>query len=83
MAQQKKPSNRAKSARVTRDAVVVKLKDGRTISTPLSWHSPLINAKPVHRKNVVVWGAGSGIEWPDLDYDVCVEWMLDPLGQRR
>ena len=67
---------RARSVQVTRDAVVVDLVDGRTISTPLAWYPRLVHGSAAERAKVELIGNGEGIHWPDLDEDLSIEGML-------
>lgn len=60
----------------TTDALVVSLKDGRTISVPLAWFPKLLNATEQQRRNWKVAGGGYGIHWPDLDEDLSTEGLL-------
>lgn len=67
---------RAKSIRVTDDALVVDLVDGRSLSAPLAWYPRLLQGTPAERNNFRLIGTGEGIHWPDLDEDVSVEGIL-------
>src|SRR6266513_1143787 len=67
---------RARGVRVTSDAVVVDLVDGRTISTPLAWYPRLVHGSAAERANFELIGNGEGIHWPDLDEDLSIEGML-------
>lgn len=60
----------------TTDALVVSLKDGRTISVPLAWYPKLKNASANQRKNWKIGGGGYGIHWPDIDEDLSTEGLL-------
>ena len=62
--------------RCTDTDLVVSLKDGRRIITPLWWYPRLYNATPEQRANWEVAGAGRGIHWPDVDEDLSLEGML-------
>jgi len=58
------------------DSLIVELRDGRIISTPLLWYPRLKNASAQDR---AVWewiGSGTGIHWPLLDEDLSVAGML-------
>ena len=50
---------RVKDVRVTEDALVVDLLDGRTISVPLVWYPRLLAATPEQRANWRVAGGDS------------------------
>ena len=71
---------RAQAVRVTEDALVVELVDGRVISVPLVWYPRLWYGTPEERANVVLLGEGTILHWPDLDEDLSVEGIV--LGRR-
>ena len=50
--------------------------DGRVISLPLTWYPSLKSASPAERARWRKSGAGRGIHWPALDYDLSVEGLL-------
>jgi len=58
------------------DSLCVALRDGRTISVPLTWYPKLLRATPQQRKNWKLAGGGYGIHWPDLDEDLSTEGLL-------
>ncbi len=66
----------ALDVRFTRDALVVRLADGREISAPLVWFPRLSTATTKQRKNWRLIGGGVGIHWPDVDEDISVEGLL-------
>jgi hypothetical protein len=66
----------AKRAHVTRDALVVELHDGRSVSVPLEWYPRLAEGRPSERRKWELIGPGIGIHWPDLDEDISVEGLL-------
>jgi hypothetical protein len=66
----------AVAVRVTRDAVVVELSDGRTLSVPITWYPRLAHGTPAERSNCLLIAEGTGIHWPDLDEDLSVEGLL-------
>jgi len=57
-------------------ALVVTLKDGRTISVPLAWYPRLSRASKVELAHWEIRGGGYGIHWPDLDEDLNTEGLL-------
>jgi hypothetical protein len=65
-----------KDVRFSRDAIIVDLMDGRTISAPLSWYPRLLEATEQQRENWERAGGGSGIHWPDVDEDLSVAGLL-------
>jgi hypothetical protein len=58
--------------------LLVTLKDGRLIGTPLEWYPKLLRATPEQLANYELWAFG--IHWEDLDEDLGIEGML--LGVR-
>ncbi|MFC3713605.1 DUF2442 domain-containing protein [Sphingoaurantiacus capsulatus] len=67
---------RAMDVRFAHDQLVVDLRDGRTIATPIIWYPRLRDATPEQRANWQLIGSGGGIHWPDVDEDLSVEGML-------
>ena len=67
---------RASEIVVSGTALTVLLKDGRTISVPLTWFPRLLNATPEQRSNFELLGDGEGIHWPDADEDLSVAGIL-------
>jgi Protein of unknown function (DUF2442) len=55
--------------------LVVALKDGRKIVTPLWWYPRLYHA-PEQRRRWEIAGAGRGRHWPDVDEDLSLEGIL-------
>ena len=58
------------------DNLVVRLRDDRTISVPLTWYPTLVQATAKQLRKWRPCGAGTGIHWPDLDYHLSVEGLL-------
>ena len=54
----------------------VELRDGRILSTPLSWYPRLQRATPEQRARWELSAAGCGIHWPEIDEDLSVQGML-------
>jgi Protein of unknown function (DUF2442) len=69
----------ARQVRVTADALVVELEDGRVVSVPLEWYPRLAAGTVAERRRWELIGPGIGIHWPELDEDISVEALL--LGQ--
>ena len=69
----------ARRVRVTAEALVVDLHDGRVVSVPVAWYPRLAEGTPRERRRWKLIGPGIGIHWPDLDEDISVEALL--LGQ--
>jgi hypothetical protein len=63
----------AKGIKVTNDALIVELRDGRSVSVPLTWYPRLAEGRPAERRNWELIGPGTGIHWPDLDEDISIE----------
>lgn len=70
------PVARASDVRFTDAALVVSLKDGRTLSVPLTWFPRLRDATPKRRSKWELSGHGRGIHWPELDEDISVPGLL-------
>ncbi|MSQ20101.1 MAG: DUF2442 domain-containing protein [Betaproteobacteria bacterium] len=70
---------------VSVDTLRVDLRDGRTISVPLSWYPRLLHATAAERKRWRLIDRGQGIHWPDLDEDISVEGLLagKPSGESQ
>jgi len=62
--------------KVTKDALVVDLADGRKVFAPLGWYPRLVHATAKERGFWRLIGDGEGIHWPDLDEDISVEGLL-------
>jgi hypothetical protein len=73
----------AHQVRVTSDALVVELEDGRVVSVPLDWYPRLAEGAPAERRRWELIGPGSGIRWPDLDEDISVEALLSGQGSNE
>lgn len=71
-----KTGERIEAICFTRDALVVDLIDGRTISVPLTWYPKLLKATQKQRLNWEICGGGYGIHWPELDEDLSTEGLL-------
>jgi hypothetical protein len=65
---------RAQAVEFTATELVVTLRDGRRIATPLSWYPRLLSASVAQRSNYEIMPMG--IHWPDLDEDLSVTGML-------
>ena len=70
------PDERVESVYFTRNALVVDLVDGRTISVPLSWYPRLAKATPQQRSHWEICGGGYGIHWPEIDEDLSTHGLL-------
>lgn len=67
---------RAVEVTCTRDALHVRLADGREVTVPLEWFPRLRKASPEQLKRHRLIGDGIGIHWEDLDEDISVEGLL-------
>ena len=61
----------------------VELDDGRVISTPMEWYPELQSATMQQLKNYTFICRGTGIEWPNIDYQLNVESMLASRSERQ
>lgn len=61
--------------------LTVWLTDGRVLGLPLAWYPSLAKATPAERAAWQVSGAGRGIHWPALDYDLSIAGLL--AGQQE
>jgi hypothetical protein len=67
---------RVMDVKITKDALSVDLRDGRTITVPLAWYPRLFNATTAQCKNWQIAGGGYGVHWPDIDEDLSTEGLL-------
>lgn len=78
---------RVEAVYFTRDALVVNLRDGRTIFVPLKWYPKLQKATQKQRAHWETCGGGYGIHWPEIDEDLSTEGLLrgspSPNRKRR
>ena len=73
----------ATEVKVTSDALVVGLRDGRVVSVPLTWYPRLAAATPSERRRWELIGPGIGIHWPAIDEDVSVAALLAGQGSNE
>jgi len=66
----------AHKVKCTKEAIIVELLDGRTVSAPLVWFPRLSQASVEQLENWELLGDGEGIHWPDLDEDLSVAGLL-------
>lgn len=71
----------SKDAKVSRIStaggkLTVWIDDGRVLRLPLAWYPSLQLATPAERARWRKSGAGRGIHWPALDYDLSVAGLL-------
>jgi hypothetical protein len=67
---------KAAEIRVTDEALIIQLADGRSVSAPLVWFPRLLEGSRSERDNHRLIGEGEGIHWPELDEDISVEGVL-------
>jgi hypothetical protein len=67
---------RAVEVTCTKDALHVRLADGRELAVPLGWFPHLRKASPEQLARYRLIGDGTGIHWQDLDEDISVEGLL-------
>lgn len=79
------PIPTADDVKVTSNALVVELSDGRSLSIPLAWYPRLLHALPEERRKWRLIGRGEGIRWENLDEDISVEGLLAgrPSGESQ
>ena len=68
--------HKIKAVKVTSELLNVELFDGRRVSLPISLFPTLAEAAPSERAKWDLCGAGTGIHWPLLDYDLSAEGLL-------
>ena len=61
-----------REVRVAAELLIVDLRDGRSLSVPLSWYPRLAAGTPAEQSRWRLIGGGHGIHWPDLDEDLSV-----------
>jgi hypothetical protein len=66
----------AKTVRVTREFLIVDLRDGRTVSVPVAWYPRLAHGSTRERQQWELIGPGIGVHWPALDEDISVDGLL-------
>jgi hypothetical protein len=67
---------KVKAVSIDDQLLTVWLSDGRVMSAPLDWYPSLATATPEERGIWQPSGAGRGIHWPALDYDLSVEGII-------
>lgn len=67
---------RAKTIKISDDALSIDLFDGRTIIVPLLWYPRLWHGSKEEHNNFEIIGNGSIIHWPDLDEDLSLEGIM-------
>ena len=67
---------RVKRCETTSETLMVELMDGRALTVPLAYYPTLLQATDEERKDCRPIGAGFGLEWPQLDYHLSVEGLI-------
>lgn len=62
--------------KVSDDAIIVDLDDGRTVTVPIGWFPRIQCGTSEEVSNWRLIGKGEGIHWSDLDEDISVENLL-------
>jgi hypothetical protein len=65
---------RARSVECNETELIVTLRDGRKIATPLEWYPCLAAASPAQRANYEIMPMG--VHWPEIDEDLSIAGML-------
>jgi uncharacterized protein DUF2442 len=73
----------ARNVKVGAHTLIVELRDGRTVSVPVSWYPRLAEGTPSERRRWELIGPGIGIHWPALDEDISVEALLLGLASNE
>lgn len=75
----------AQNVRVTDEALIVDLSDGRTVSVPLAWFPRLLHGTTEERNKWRLIGDGEGVHWPALYEDISVENLIlgKPSGESQ
>src|SRR6266850_2212779 len=68
--------NKIKSVSIDADHLKVELRDGRVLQSPLSLYPTLAKATARQRSKWEPCGAGTGVHWPLLNYDLSVAGLL-------
>ena len=74
---------RIQNVKVTSDAIVAYLVDGRVLSVPLAWSWRLSEATAKQRARFKLIGDGQGVHWPEIDEDISVDGMLHGVPAHR
>ena len=74
---------RIRDVKVTSEAIIAYLVDGRVLSVPLAWSWRLSEATARQRSRFRLIGDGQGVHWPDIDEDISVEGMLHGVPAHR
>lgn len=64
------------------DSMWIELADGRKLGVPLAYFPRLLKAKVKQRKNYTISGGGTGLHWEDIDEDICVQSLMQGVGDR-
>ncbi|MGA9795123.1 MAG: DUF2442 domain-containing protein [Rhizomicrobium sp.] len=70
------PDSRVADVRVAEASLIVSLRDGREIRTPLAWFPRLAAATVQERAKWEPAAGGHGIHWPLIDEDLSIDGLL-------
>ncbi|AFY62539.1 DUF2442 domain-containing protein [Synechococcus sp. PCC 6312] len=65
-----------KSVEINENYLQIEVMDGRIISIPLSWYTPLVLASSEQREQFRFIARNTMIEWEDLDLHLDIEEMF-------
>ncbi len=74
---------RVADVKVTESRLEVWLRDGRTVSAPLTWFPRLAQATTQDLQTWEPSAAGLGIHWPLIDEDLSVDGLLRGSGTKN
>lgn len=72
----------AKKVTFTDDFLCLYLADGREIRVSLEFYPRLKKATKKQREKYEIFGAGTGIHWPEIDEDLSVEGIVEGYPSR-
>ncbi|MBD3320020.1 MAG: DUF2442 domain-containing protein [Chitinivibrionales bacterium] len=64
------------SVSMSDDTLTVELKDGRTLSVPLSWYPRLLHATSQERNNRRLIDGGKKVHWKNIDEDISISCLI-------
>jgi hypothetical protein len=66
---------------VEKGYIFLDLTDGRSIKSPLTLYPTLQNASYLERTEFEIVGRGIGLHWSMLDYDLCLEGIVNGVPE--
>ena len=76
-------SLKGKAVHIDERYLHVELEDGRIISTPMDWYPELKRVSLTQLADYRFICHGTGIEWPELDYQLSIAAMLAESRQEK